>query len=431
MTDAPSRPFAGGGLRVCLATSSFLPAKGGAEIGLHNIACRLKANGHEPVVVTSYRHARALRRQSIRLPYPVVSLPPRLLTWRERHPALGRKVVNQVFGWLQARYRFDVWHATFGYPIGASVVEFCRQNNLAHLVRCPGQDIQVMPEIGYGMRLDPKVDKEMRHWLPKADRLVATTQTVADEYRAIGASAERIASIPNGVDVRRFRTHSPPDDIRSTLGLPSDAFVFLALGRNHPKKNFVGAIEAAASLAKKTERPFRMLIAGSGVRALESDVARMRAASHVTLCDTSGHVAGTEFQAPDDGILDIYATADCFVMPSLIESFGIVLIEAMAAGLPVIANDSPGCRDVVDDGRTGICYSGDAAGLTEAMHRLLVDDNLQQRLSEQGSEVADSYDWGLVVDRYLQVYAEVIAERHGRASAVAEAERDFPAAVGG
>jgi len=428
MIHKPDRLAAESGLRVSLATSSFLPARGGAEIGLHNIACRLMAKGHRPFVVTSYSHANALRRQNIRLPYPVVSLPPRLLAWRQNHPALGRKAVNQVFGWLQSRYRFDVWHATFGYPVGASVVEFCGRNGLPHLVRCTGGDIQVLPEIGYGMRLDPRIDREIRHWLPRADRLVATTQTVADEYRSIGATEEQIAVIPNGVDVKRFRTHKGADDTLNELGVPSNAFVFLALGRNHPKKNFASAIEAAVELAKRTTRPFRLLIAGRGVRALEDDVTRLKASGIVILHETPDEAAGAETKAPGDAILDLYAAADCFVMPSLIESFGIVLIEAMSAGLPVIAANGPGCRDVVRDGQTGILYSGQTAKLTESMNRLLADEALCQRLAQQGSEAADEYDWDLVVDRYLQLYAELISDC--RPHAVEDAASKYPVVAG-
>ncbi|MFZ5761928.1 MAG: glycosyltransferase family 4 protein [Thermodesulfobacteriota bacterium] len=404
MTSAPP-------LRIALPTSSSLPTRGGAEIGLHNIAVKLLERGHCPVLITSFRHARALKAQGWHLPYEVVSYPPRLLTWRARGRQFSNALLGAFHGWLQRRYRFDVWHATVGFPVGAAVVEFCRPRIIPHLVRCIGEDIQVHSGIGYGMRLDQKIDAEIRHWLPRAQRLVAITESVAREYEVIGVDPARILRIPNGVDLPRFLEHRPKLDLRRELGIPADAVVFLALGRFHPKKNFAQVVVAARDLAARPEhagRPFRVVIAGTGTGQLVNAVSENDAANLVYLYEPQRTVARDyDVRLPDDEILDLYAAADVFVMPSLIETFGIVTIEAMAAGLPVIAANSPGCRDVIDGGRFGRLYDGGTDGLTAAMAEMLNSDTRMVWCAKSRERVCD-FDWTTVVDRYIAAYRRMI-----------------------
>lgn len=400
-------------LTVALATSSSLPARGGAEIGLHNIASRLWELGHRPVLITSFAHACALRTGPWRLPYDVVPYPPRFLTWRAGGRQMARFLLNIFHGWLQRRYRFDVWHATIGFPVGASVVEFCRPRNIPHLVRCVGEDIQVRHDIGYGMRLDPQIDREIRNWLPQAQRLVAITETVADEYGALGAAASHILRIPNGVDVSRFRSHRPSREFRRILGIPDDAMVFLALGRFHPKKNFGQVLAAASALRMRTDKPFRVVVAGSGVGELASVIAAAEMADRAHLYEPQG--AGDICQGahlPDNEILDLYSMADVFVMPSLIETFGIVLVEAMAAGLPLIVADSPGCRDIVAGGWFGRLYDGTADALADVMAEFL-EPGGRDIWAAKSRQRAEEFDWSVVVERYVDAYRQMIEECSG------------------
>ncbi len=398
-------------LTVALSTSSFLPAQGGAEIGLHNIALQLMAKGHRPVVITSAAHKWALRRRGWKLPYELVAYPPRLLTWREIRPRLARVLLNWFHAILQRRYGFDVWHATFGFPTGVSVIEFCRSRGIAHLVRCVGADIQVRHDIGYGMRLNPVVDADIRHWLPEAQCLVAITESVVEEYRDIGIGDERIARIPNGIDLARFRAHRSTSDLRARFGIAEDVRVFLALGRNHPKKNFAQLIDAGVTLKSRQTAPFAIVIAGKGVAELARHVRSAGAEGLVHLVEPDDEPKQDgALHFPADSILDLYFAADVFVMPSLIETFGIVIIEAMAAGLPVIAADSPGCRDVVDGGRFGRLYDGSTEALTTAMNEILERADLRKALAAKSQARAVEFDWSRIVDQYLQKYRQLIAE---------------------
>lgn len=372
-----------------------------------------KKKGHRPIVISSYTHVKELRKTGWIIPYEVVAYPPRILTWLTSHPSIGARCLKWFHGFLQRRYKFDVWHATIGYPVGVSVVKFCRENNIPHLVRCVGEDIQIKPEINYGMRLNPNIDSEIRHWLPQAQRLVAITESVVEEYRAIDVDEDRIVRIPNGIDLPRFKSHEATRDIRKDLNILPEARIFLALGRQHPKKNFAQLIKAAAELRAKENLPFVVIIAGRGVNELKSEVDRYGVDDIVHLCEPEKVIVSSgnsPLTLPGDEILDYYAAADVFIMPSLIETFGIVTIEAMAAGLPVIAADSPGSTDVIRGGKDGLMYDGSLDALVQAMKKWL--ENKEECFSYTGKSRtrAKDFNWSTIVDCYIGEYRLLMRE---------------------
>ena len=400
---------------IAMPISSFLPDLGGAEVGLHNIACKLIERGLRPVVMAPASHVRRLRGDGWRLPYELRALPPKAWTLLRRSPALGFFVLDRYFAWMQARYRFDCWHCTMGYPTGVALVHFARKRaDIRYLIRCAGEDIQCDPEIGYGARLDPAIDKMVRDHLPGAQMLIAISDSVAEEYRAIGVAEARIRHVPNGVDLARFEGALDRRAVRARHGLDPDAFVFLSVGRNHPKKNYATLIEAVARLAGDTDRPFQLQIVGNGVPELTEQVNGLGLSGRIKLADQIGGAeAGNGVPwLPSGELVALYRSADAFVFPSLIETFGIAIVEAMAAGLPVIVGDSPGCRDIVRRGRDGLMVPArDAEALADAMSTLMSDDGARRAYAAKAKARARDFSWDRVIDAYTALYAELYATR--------------------
>ncbi len=397
-------------LNVGLPTSSFLPSIGGAEVGLHNIATRLQARGHSPVVIAPVPHCRGLREQGWDLPYPVVAFPPKIWGVLRHWPELGYRMLDAAFGRVARRFAIDVWHGTIGYPVGAALCHFAVPLGLPHLVRCAGEDIQVDRDIGYGMRLNPRVDAQIRRWLPRADRLVAITESVAAEYREIGTPESRIAHVPNGVDVARFQVTPDRRAVRVANGIDPDAFLLLCVGRNHAKKNFETLVDAFAALDRDDAQ---LAFVGQGVSRLAARAGERGVAGRVHLIEKAHEPQRNDDRTrlPSDGLVALYRTADAFVFPSRLETFGIVLVEAMAAGLPVITTDAPGCRDVVRAGIDGLSVTpDDPSGLATAMRCIHDDENLRTRLANAALARAEEFSWDSVADRYLALYREMIAE---------------------
>lgn len=213
---------------------------------------------------------------------------------------------------------------------------------------------------------------------------------------AVSEAAARVARrrlgggyevIPNGVDVERFARAAPAD-----LG-PGRKLLFV--GRLDARKGFEAAVEAFARLAP-TRRDLRLVVAGEGParRAVDRLPADLRA--RVLLLGT----------VPNRDLPPIHAACDAFVAPNVGgESFGIVLIEAMAAGLPVVASAIPGFDEVVRDGVDGVLVPpGRPEALAAALARVLDEPGLAERLRAAGRERARTFAWETVLPRLEAVY---------------------------
>jgi glycosyltransferase involved in cell wall biosynthesis len=117
----------------------------------------------------------------------------------------------------------------------------------------------------------------------------------------------------------------------------------------------------------------------------------------------------SKFELPTTAMIELYRAADAFVMSSLLEGFSSALLEAMAAALPVIVTDSPGCGEFVREENSGLIVPPrDPASLTKAMASLIEDAQTRRELSERSSLRAARFDWPRVLDQYLQVYGELV-----------------------
>lgn len=399
-------------LVVGMPVNSFFPSLGGAQVGLHNIAIRLQERNIRPVLMVPAGSWVQLRRQGWRFPYTIVPLPPMLTRTLPRVPSLAFGFMDRYWRLLQRRFGIGIWHCTFGYPLGVSLAHFqsSAENHAApSIVRCVGDDIQVAPTIGYGMRLNLSVDKQVRKWLPEADCLVAITESVVEEYRALGASEDRIVRIPNGVDLHRFadaRVNRP--EVRRRYGIPVDSFVYLSLGRYHRKKNFEGLLAAFSKVATAEPNAF-LVVAGQGVSVLEGVISTLGCSERIRLIPELGTgEAGCVPSLPSQKALELYRCADAFVLPSFIETFGISLLEAMAAGLPVVTTDVPGCRDVVRHGKDGMCVAPDPESLAAAMLKVAGDQGFRRHLAKKASARAADFSWDRVVDEYVDLYYTLV-----------------------
>lgn len=201
--------------------------------------------------------------------------------------------------------------------------------------------------------------------------------------------------IPNGVYVDRFARARPDPGWQGTPERPSVAFV----GRiDEPRKGLpVLAAAVPAVLARYPGARFLVLGRGEADDALEKLDTRCRAA--------------VELLGPldDERKASLLRSADVYVAPHTGgESFGIVLVEAMSAGTPVLASDLGAFRRVLDDGALGVLFpAGDAQALAEALVGLFEDAGARRRMAGAASAAVRRYDWSRVADRVLTVYETV------------------------
>lgn len=205
-----------------------------------------------------------------------------------------------------------------------------------------------------------------------------------------------------GVEMARFApsTHVR-QDVRRSLGLPETARVLLFVGMNFQTKGLARLIAGLAEARRRhVDQDFRLLVVGRGDQDRFGRLARD--------LGVGGCVVFTGPQPA--GIERFYAAADAFALVSSFETFGMVVLEAMAAGLPVLVSDRMGARELIEEGEHGfvVAVTADPACLGERIGRLL-DPDTSRRMGEAGRRGAERRSWQVVADAVDRVYRERLA----------------------
>lgn len=244
-----------------------------------------------------------------------------------------------------------------------------------------------------------------------ADRVVAATEHERQLLRQIyGVPSQRVAVIPLGVDVERFRPREQAA-ARAALGLPLDEHVVLAVGRLEPLKGFDILIGALAEMTERSHT--RLLIVGGDATAAAERTRLMAVADAAGVADRVRFVGAV----PHEQLPDWYAAADVVAVPSFYESFGLVAVEALASGTPVVASRVGGLTSTVRDGRTGYLVPWRCPGpFAEKIDLLLGNESLRQTLGRAAADSMQQYAWSAVASGLRTLYASVLAAGAGAAS---------------
>jgi glycogen(starch) synthase len=237
-------------------------------------------------------------------------------------------------------------------------------------------------------------------WLTyQAQRVICCSAFMVEEVvRTFQLPPDKVDMIPNGVDAQRW--HAPPDAVA-----PEHPTI-VSWGRLEYEKGFQTLLGAVARL-RATHPELRAVVVGRGSYA--DDLHRL---AHELGVDDVVRFAGF---VPDEELLAMLATAACAVIPSLYEPFGIVALEAMAAGAPLVAAASGGLREVLEHTGGGLLFPpGDVADLADAIRRLLEDEGLRRVMRRAGHDlVATRYSWDAVAAATELTYAKAGATPAG------------------
>jgi glycosyltransferase involved in cell wall biosynthesis len=208
---------------------------------------------------------------------------------------------------------------------------------------------------------------------------------------------------PTGIDTEFFAS-GDRSKVRRELGLAADAEVIGHVGRLAMEKNLRFLCEAVKlCLASRPPAVFLLVGAGDATAEIQRILRDEIAAKRVFLL---GSRSGKD-------LVDAYAAMDLFAFTSQSETQGLVLAEAMAAGVPVVALDGPGVREIAVDGRNGILLGGDASlsDFARALTRLLDDRQFRMRCESAAKDTARSFDQRDCAGRMIQCYEDAIADR--------------------
>ncbi len=377
--------------RVLEVTQRYPPALGGVERHVERLAFELERSGSRvEIATTDLIRDRPFER------YAPGSLadPPSVHRWRayrliEAPHGLG--IVGPGLAAEVLRSKADIVHLhAFGY-FPTWLGSLARIRGRAGVVITPHADE------GTGTpRSRTYAQAVARLTVRWADRVIALTLREAGYLAHLGVDPERVAVIPNGIDLAEFRSQEPP--------ARGPAIRILYVGRIYPvQKGLDVLVEAVARLPRSVPVEVRIVGQDWGATATLREQAR-----------SLGVLERIEFvgAVPRSDLLEAYRWADLLVVPSRFEPFGIVLLEGMASGLPIVASRVGGIPEVVEeDGNALLVPPGDPGALAAALERLASDEELRARFAARGRELVEKFDWPRLVPQFLSVFSAARGER--------------------
>lgn len=366
-------------MKIGIFSEIYHPIQNGVVASIDALCAGLRAAGHDAIVVAPSGSS-AVCVPSLPLPtrtaYRLV-LP--LLDRRQRAHVKTLSVIHThspfVTGWMGVRYA-----RRFGLPL---VFTYHTQlEEYAHYVPFERTTTR------------RAATTLTRTYANLADTVVVPTAAMESRLRFLGVHAP-IAVIPTGIDTERFAAGRRDAALRARLGLGEDDRLVLLVSRLAKEKNIELAIRALPLIP---DRRVRLALAGDGPeRAALAEAAR--AAGVADRLDFLGHV-------PRESLPDLYASADAFAFPSLTETQGLVLAEALVAGLPVVAVDTPQSRDVLAG--AGRLVAPDPPAIAAALTAVLGRPRGEQSAAHLALE---RFSLRLQAHRTLEVYEGLLAER--------------------
>lgn len=378
-------------LRVGLFTNNYLPMLGGVSTAVETTRTHLERLGHAVIVVAPrMAGAREDSPHVIRVPalpaptYPDFSLPLPL------PPGLRRTI---------RALDLDVFHAQHPFLLGGTARRLARElgrplaftyhtlyEKYAHYVPLP-RLLVARRAVCWSTR-----------FANSADVVIAPSEALAERLSAQGVH-QPIEVIPTGVDLGRFRA-TDRAVARGAAALPAAGPLLLYVGRLDREKNLVFLLHAFARIAA-AHPTVRLALVGRGTQehALRTIAAARPGAERV-------HFVGGIDPAE---VVRYYQAADVFVFASTTETQGLAVLEAMAAGLPVVAVRASGVEEAVLDGVTGLLVPEDPAAFAAAVTEVLKDSDLAEKLAGGGSETAQRFAAPALADRLAAVYRRLLA----------------------
>jgi D-inositol-3-phosphate glycosyltransferase len=252
-----------------------------------------------------------------------------------------------------------------------------------------------------------------REVLRHANRVIAATPAELSQLQFLyQVEGSKVRIVPPGVDICHFYP-IPEDEAKEVIGVPPCEKMLLFVGRIEPLKGLDVLLEAICRMRESSlfkKMPFCLsVIGGDPLEKPDSMSVEMRRLQNLRTKYGLEELVTLLGKRSQDSLPYYYSAALAVVVPSHYESFGMVALEAMACGTPVVASDVGGLAYLVKDGTTGFTVPvGDAAALADRITQLVVDRDLRVRLGAQAAEYALDYAWEKIVGQLSQVYDELL-----------------------
>lgn len=295
----------------------------------------------------------------------------------------------------------DIAHSHIGNlpaPIGGAI--YAKRNNIPFIITHHGDWVD-----GYGTFRRRAGVFLYNHFLcdrlfSKSDKIIALSKSHLTGSKILKKYQDKTTIIQNGVNAQDFKIPQSQDECRNMLNLPTKKEIVLFLGNLVPQKG-PQILLSAMKIVQRRHPDAYLVVGGSG--SLKENLIEIATRSKL-----KDNVVFTGY-IPTDRTPLYYRAADIFVLPSFSEAFPLTLLEAGAAGLPIVATDVGGVSDILHDGANGlITKTGDPEDLASKIVSLLDDNELREEMGKKGKMLAEQYSWETVAEETEKVYLDLI-----------------------
>ncbi len=407
--DLDPAPWLEKPLRVAMFTNNYLPFIGGVPISIERLRKGLDESGDETLIVAP-RYKNQAEQES-----RVIRVPSLIAMGEKREFRLANIFLPRTYRQVQA-FKPDVIHLHHPFWLGslglfvakrlrvpAIYTYHTRLEHYAHFVPLPGMLFRNL--ISHAL---------IKRFANRCDSVIVPTDSTEEYLRMIGVTTPTFVQ-PTGIEYQRFQSVDQDQlkSLRQKLGL-TDQKVFISVARLSNEKNIDFMIDAIDRLRQETDVPFRFLMIGDGHQRdrLQKKIESQGLESYFQL---AGAIK------PEDMAL-WYNLGDAFLFASKSETQGMVILEAMSAGLPVVAVRSSGIDDVVRDGLNGFKTPEKQPQWVARVRQILEDDDLRESLSAQARSFAADYSVEQFAKDVRTIYATSLAARAKRSEPSSESE---------
>jgi len=377
-------------MRVALVGDEYYPDIGGAARYAFDLSLQLAKLGVEIVVVTHAHPGQPEEEEIAGVKIRRV----KGLVLDDPHRAVSPLLFHRCHKYILDG-EFDVVHGLDVYSTMAlKAVRFAHWHRIPCVMTC--HTVMESPFLIFWQRLAGWAFR-----LKKADRLVAVSQASAHFSRLLGFPEKEIAVIPNGVDLSCFNGKVDAFLMRKELGIDNKPLVVTA--SRLIKRKSPGLLVSAFARVLKVVPNAKLVIAGSGRE--EDNLSRQ--VESLNIMNSVFMMGGLA----KEKVAQLMAAADVFVLPSKMESFGLALLEASAAGVPIVCSNAGGAPEVFQDDFNALLYPpGDDDAMAQAIVHLIQDRELAKKIGANAVETAKRFTWEMAAERTLRVYEEVLQE---------------------
>jgi 1,2-diacylglycerol 3-alpha-glucosyltransferase len=384
-------------MRVGMFVNYYTPSKGGIETSVINLKNGLEAAGHEVFIFA-----------------------PNYPNWQEKEKNVFRyKSIVFKYGGYQyvipipfmskmeetvRAQRLDIIHSHQPYSLGEEALKYGKKLEIPVVVT---YHIKYEDYYHYIPLLPKKLSQRIinsivnKHCL-KCDAIIAPSSAIKNLLFTEGIK-KSVSVIPSGIDIEHFsKDTGKREEIRNKYGVKENEVLLITASRVVPEKNIEFLIRSFAVIRKTKSEVKLMIVGEGGIKAeLEELVREMKMEDSVIFTGL----------LEKEGMIAHYQASDIFVFASLTETQGLVAVEAMAAGLPVVAIKASGIEDMVKSGSDGILTDNVEENFADNAIKLIENGELRKKMSENAKLNAQEFCISLWIGRVVNLYKELIEKK--------------------